>query len=225
MSVELSVAIMAHPSRKDRIPAIEKLLLPYAETRVELDENDEGPWAVAKRCWEGTPENATHSMILQDDVLLCQDFYVGACRAIRHRPASPLAFYANSKSVDEAREQGRAWARVSGMWGVAQCLPAPYVKALLCWATNALNDPDYADNVDTHGIPGDDWFLSRFLKKAKLKTWATVPSLVEHGLPKNSLMGHRQVRKDQRVARWFIGENVSALSVDFRKRKPCLPTS
>lgn len=216
----LAIAIMGHPSRQAGIKRLqEQLRGEGVEPHVELDVDGEGPWPVARRCWGKLADMGSHALIIQDDAVLCMDFYAGASRAIRHRPSHPIAFYANCKTVDQAREAGRSWARVPSPWGVAQSMPSVWIPTFTAWADKlGPHDPKWVDNIDFKGMPGDDWFIGEFFRRCKIKTWATVPSLVEHGSPKDSLMGHRQITPNQRVARWFIGEDKSALSVDWRKK-------
>ena len=214
--IRLAVAIMAHEKRESRIPAIlEKLGTAAGDVFVSIDRDNAGPWPNARKCWEACPDDASHMLILQDDVLLCQDFYVGATRALRHRPNNAISFYANDKRIDEARAAGASWARLpashhtGGIYGQAQCIPAYFIKPLLRWWDNKpeghyteYDDPRY-----------DDWILGQFLKKNRKEVWATVPSLVEHDCPSESLIGYSDRRK---VARWYIGDDVSALSIDWR---------
>jgi hypothetical protein len=205
--VKLSVAIMAHPSRLEHVNGMLEKLGRAVEVDVVVDHDELGPWPTARRCWEGTPDGASHRLILQDDLILCRDFYVGACRALRARPASPIAFYANVKKIETARAAGSSWARVSDIWGQAQCLPTPYIPKFLEWA-------------DQHEKPKldpkcDDWLVTEFCRKHRLPVWATVPSLVEHAGASRSLIGFSNKTK---VARWFIGEETSALSISWKTK-------
>lgn len=205
--IRLSVAIMGHPSRIENIEKLRDELSRSTEVHVQIDHDEEGTWPTAKKCWQALDGKGSHALVLQDDVILCRDFYVGACRAIRHRPASSIAFYANQKSIEEAQEQGKSWARVSGVWGQAQCIPTSFIPPFLRFS-------------EVHPKPKedckcDDWLLGEFLRLNKQHVWATVPSLVEHGAPNASLIGFSNKNK---IARWFIGKDTSALSVDWRIR-------
>jgi hypothetical protein len=215
--IRLAVAIMAHHSRADRIPLLLERLKPCTDVHVEIDQESVGPWPIAQRCWRSFPRDATHCLILQDDVRLCQDFYVGASRAIRHTPNSPIAFYANHRAISRARESGLSWAPIpsshflGGVWGQAQCIPRNYVDPFLRWYENRPEDV----NPEFNDPKADDWILGQFLRRNKKQVWATVPSLVEHDCPSESLIGFSNRTK---VARWYLGDDKSALSVDWSKK-------
>lgn len=204
--IKLAVAITLHPAREHRLPKLLADLSPCDDVHVEIDRVGVGPWPQTQKCWRSLPSDASHLLILQDDVVLCRDFYISAVRALRHQRNVPVGFYANHKNIDSAREKGVSWAKISGgVWGQAQCLPRAYVKAFLEWEERTKPYPDQPNY--------DDRRLGDFLKERRIPVRCTVPSLVEHGCPSDSLIGYSNKR---RVARWFIGEDVSGLSVDWR---------
>ena len=83
--IRLAVAIMAHHRRAHLLSQIVEDLYPFTDIHLEGDYKDSGSWATARKCWEAAPEWATHLLILQDDVLLCKDFYGGAVQALSYR--------------------------------------------------------------------------------------------------------------------------------------------
>jgi len=106
-----------------------------------------------------------------------------------------------------------SWVPISALQGPAVCLPKAVAVCFLRWV----------DETRAKGV--DDQLLTRFCRATGLKRWATRPSLVEHGRPLDSLIKGRTrrileelQRKDptRRVASLFIGEDVSALSIDWR---------
>jgi len=211
--VKLAIAVMAHPSR---MPMVAVLLdsLGRDDVTVIVDSEEAGPWPTAQRCWKSCPDDATHMLILQDDVKVCRDFVAGAETVLSLRPQSPVAFYANHKVVERARQQGIPWAKIprshglGGVWGQAQCLPSSYIGPFLRWWDNK---PE-GEFEDFDNPKHDDWILGQFLKKNKKDVWATAPSLVQHMCPSDSLIGYSNKNK---VARWYIGDNRSALSVNW----------
>ena len=90
------------------------------------------------------------------------------------------------------------------MWGQAQCLPVEMVEPFLRWERDTWLDVEYG---------WDDFRLRLWLAMQGMWSWATVPSLVEHGAPSQSLIGNGG---SQRVARRFAGENVACDQVDWR---------
>jgi len=211
--IHLSVAIMAHPKRKDRVPEILRRLGPHTETHVSWDPESKGILFNAIEAWGSMPTHATHHLVLADDAVLCRDFYVGAVRAIRHRPQDTIQFYANEMAIEAARAKGRAWARASsGLWGLAICLERRVVQALM---------PLFQAELKASATPKklhDDKIITDFHKRVKKTMWSTVPSLAEHGCPEDSLLGHKNnTHLGQGRARWFVGEDQSALEIDWRK--------
>jgi len=176
-----------------------------------------GCWPTARRVWEALVElPGTHALVLQDDVGVCRDFRATLDRCVHARPESPLGFYAPRKAVDEARARGDAWVPIpDGVWGPSLLLPKPWVPEMLAW----LDDPESYSSKHKRLIrdfPASSWYDRRveaFLRHSeRLPVWHTVPSLVEHLAASRSLLGHNNA---SRVARWFIGEDVSGLTVDW----------
>jgi len=206
----LSVSIMGHPSRAERIEALQARL--GKRVPVSMDTGGEGAWRVGRRAWSSAGE-ADYHVVLQDDVLVCEDFIASAEQALwsvrhalvaDHRASTlPVCFYANRKVVTTAREGGSSWALIpDGLWGQAICLPTHLVGGMLLWCDENTRDDFYSYDARI-----TLWALSE-----GLPALVTVPSLVEHDEPSGSLMGHNNKK---RVARWFIGEDVSGLPVDW----------
>jgi len=200
---------MSVPARAESVQRIVRELGPAAKADVYVDTTKQGPWKTAKRCWEGTPEDATHRLILQDDMFLCRDFYVGAVRALRVRSTVPVAFYSvlTPSSAERMRLSGTPWVRKSFMQGQAPCLPKPLVQAFLVWAAEQENEAR---------ILSDDLFLSKFLRQKRVPVWCTYPSLAEHGCPVDSVWRNPRIPYAQRVATRFVGRENSALSINWR---------
>lgn len=179
-------------------------------------DNGGGVWATARRTWQALlAEDATHALVLQEDVAVCRDFRESVEAACQARPEAELSFYANRKAITEARERGESWCAPGGdaTWGQAICLPMAWVSEMLAWL-DAPGAYSHRWNRPISGFP-DDWDDRRvgaFLQEHKRPVLCSVPSLVEHTAPSASLLGHNN---GNRVARWFIGETVSGLSVDW----------
>ena len=147
--------------------------------------------------------NATHHLVLEDDLVLCEDFLEGVIEALSWAPHGPVNFYANRAVVERCREQGSSWARIEdGYWGQATCFPSDQVREFLSWDRANLRPDAFAhDSRKTvWGLATGKW------------VWCTVPSLVDHEGASSSTIGYSN---KNRRARWFIGANNSALSVDW----------
>jgi len=167
-----------------------------------------GPWWTARRAWmAGLRGGATHHLVLQDDVIPCRDFLEGAKAALAAVPDQPVSFYANREVVTRIRARNdSAWAVIpDACWGQGLCLPVDQIGHFLRWSDEHI-EPDYPHD--------DDRFVLYFLSLGRF-VWYTMPSLLDHAGAGRSLMGHAG-RVPQR-ARWFLGEEESALSIDWSR--------
>jgi hypothetical protein len=203
-TVRLSIAIMLHPKRREHVAKMQATLGAHRAVEV-VDEEFRGPWPTARRAWLAADPESTHHVVLQDDLLLCRDFARSVAKALTVKSAEAVSLYANRKIIAEARARGLAWAVIDdGVWGQAMVLPTPLIESFIAHTGATMRD-DY---------PHDDRRLMYFLADTGRRVWCTAPSLVEHALPSDSLMGHSNA---SRVARWFIGEHLSGTTVDWTK--------
>jgi len=203
MTVKLSLAIMTHPARAGLIPQLVKRLGPRTPRQIISDVTSQGVWRTARRAWEAAPRNATHHLVLQDDVIPCRKFYQAALDAIGAVPDRPISFYANRKIITAALEAGSSWAVIpDGAWGQAMCLPASMIPDWIAWCDR------HVDKSFRH----DDTRLTLWLLYVQRPVFCTVPSLVEHGLPAQSLAGNSN---RNRVARCFIGADADGTAIDW----------
>lgn len=206
--VRLSVAVMHHPKRAHMIERVANGISSNGRDNVTIVEDtySEGLMATARRAWHAFPFDATHHLVLQDDVAVCRDFVRSVCKVITHKPRDPIGLYAPRKVIEEARAAGSAWAVINdGVWGQAVLLPVPLWRMFFLWCDLHFNGDAY---------PHDDIRLMLFCLSKGLPVWTTVPSLVEHLCPSDSIIGYSNAN---RVARWFIGEHVSGTTVDWSK--------
>ena len=176
--------------------------------QVTLD-TGHGLWGTHRRAWAfGTKAGASHHLVLQNDLILCRDFLGGVKEALRHAPHGPVSFYANRKVIETCRARGSSWARIDdalGSFGQAIAIPVEQVVEFLRFDRTYFRPEVFAY----------DSRLMLWSRRTGKQVWCTAPSLVQHALPGNSSVGGYSNSK--RVARWFIGEDVSALSIDWSK--------
>ncbi|KAA9374244.1 hypothetical protein F5972_32255 [Microbispora cellulosiformans] len=176
----ISVAVMYHPARGDRIPRIAEACAPLR--LVPVPDPDPGsfpsPLRTAKRAWAAWSPDATHHLVLQDDVLLVDGFSAHLRAAVAARPDDALALYAhwnspyNSYAIRQAAAGGASWARlVPGEWVPTQglVLPVGLAKEL----------GDYLAGVPDH-IRDDDTVIDLFLRERDRRVLAAVPHLLDH---------------------------------------------
>lgn len=210
-SLKISIAVQTHPKR---IPVVEMWLdhIGYGTSRqpdnvtmeLVIDTEGEGCWRTAHRCWLAMSDGVTHHMQMTDDAAPCVDFLQALPRVIAQKPDVPVSLFCRNYGVMAAKEKNERWFKLrSRPWGYGFVLPKDMVKEWLAWLVieePKEHDPAWGEH--------DDWRMWQFLLARKTPhTWCTVPSLVEHGLPGESLMGHAN---KNRVATWYIGMDQKA---------------
>ena len=193
--VKLSVAIMLAPWVPERVENVKKLLEQIPDATVIIAEYGKGIWHTAQRAWLALDPEATHHLVLQDDIELCQDFYEGAIKALTAQPNSLVSLYFVKASA------------VNGHWGflpnaptgLALCMPVPYIEPYLKWCRENIS-PDF---------PHDDYRFYFFAQNINKPVRFTYPALVNDLW---FLSAHGQPRPDKRTSAFLEG---SALDIDW----------
>ncbi|GAA0829358.1 hypothetical protein ACFQVD_14620 [Streptosporangium amethystogenes subsp. fukuiense] len=176
----ISVAVMYHPARQERLARLARACLPLRI--VPVADPDPGsfpsPLRTAKRAWAAYGADATHHLVLQDDVLPVDGFSTHLLAAVAARPDDVLALYAhwnspyNSYAIRQAAAGGAPWARlVPGEWTPAQGLVLPVALA--------AELGEYLADVPDH-VRDDDTLIDRFLRERDRCALAAVPHLLDH---------------------------------------------
>jgi hypothetical protein len=210
VSVSLSIAIMAHPKREARIPALRSALPEHA--RVVYDPEPDGKpetWRTARVAWWDfmvAPREPSHHLVLQDDVILCEFFVHGIIRAIEARPDHALSFYANKMEVGQALLRGDSWVYHKGPWYNAQAVVLP-----VGWI------PGFVAFGDAMEGEGDDWRLREYLHAIGARMLLSAPCLVQHDAPESSLLGHGAM-PNRRVTNYFADDlKINVMDIDWTK--------
>src|SRR6185436_13461592 len=165
------------------------------------DTQCEGCWPTYRRALEAAVD-ASHHVVLQDDLGLCRDFIRSVKEVIRVRPENLIALYTNATSVLTARERGESWIEKAGVSGPAVVWPSGLIGEFLQWQDRHIDSSFEFDTVR----------VSMWLIKTSKRAFATVPSLTEHLGCESSTLG---LNSPSKVAAWFIGEDRSALDIDW----------
>lgn len=202
----VSVAVMAHPQRRHLVGRLlEHLDRPAA---IAWDERN-NEWDTARRAWLTCDSSASHHLVLQDDAVVCRDLCAGLEAALAHVPAeAPLSLYLGQAQPKRAEVQQIAneagdttsWITIDGLhWGVAVVLPTAVIPDMVAWCDR--NSAKY------------DARVSKWLATRHLATWYPWPNLVDHLDGPSLIPGHG--RRPGRRSHRFLGEDVSALDVDW----------
>jgi hypothetical protein len=174
---KLSVAVMAHPSREKFFSYLKENLgdIPFS-----IDYENKGPWENAKKAWAMFDPNAEYHTVIQDDAIICKDFYNKAEKVLKY-PNLAYSFYygyrGNTKRVFEKGLKDGGILKNGLSWGVAICLPTKLIPEMIEWCDKSLR------------IKNDDTRISYFLKWKGIKVYYPIPSLVDHRTGEISLVG------------------------------------
>jgi hypothetical protein len=215
MDVRLAICLWHAPfdaaRRADRIK-IERALGGQAALaaagvayRVSPDPIGVGCWrswrAAAQKSLGGSPE-ATHHLVLADDMLPCRAFLPAVVAALAAVPEHPVNLFSMRRSQERARDAGQHWVvSPDGIWGGSVVLPTPFLRGFFAWEPR-------------HCRPGYKWEdvrLRCYAKAVGLAVFQTAPALLQHLRPDTSLVGNQN---RTRVARWWVDDG-SVAAIDW----------
>jgi len=160
---------------------------------VTKDNVGRGSWWTAKKCWEaGSTSNASHHLLLQDDIVVCNNFVNGVKKVIDAYPDEIISlFHGPRKSFNNSAR----WGLSEGVWGQGVVMPVPMVQEFLKWES---------ENISTD-FPHDDSRVSLFAIKTKRYVKVPFPNLINHrDIEVKSVLGHKWIRP--RISSDFMGE-------------------
>ncbi len=207
-STVLGVSIMAVPERQARV---DNLLtrLGLSPSCVAWDPQHQGhvpTWWHAVAIASTVP--VTHALILEDDADPCGDFLVAVEKIITRYPDRIISFFSASKTPLPPTTQLTLMPH-HGFSDVAVVYPVAWMQAL---------QQDFT--ARSQELAASKWQVSygadelRMRLRPQLKMWCTYPSLVQHGCPTSSTLGHRFAHT---VARPCLDASSSALALDWSR--------
>lgn len=208
--VSLSVAIQTHPARPELagrllrelrdVRAENKRITTLVEVVSDPDPSGpRNPWRTARLCWERTPPDCTHRLVLQDDVIPCRRFLFHARLALAAKPDRITTFYLGQYPVTTYRDmliasmRCAAWVRgspASFVPALALAIPAPLVASLA----------EFHDGTEPIA---DDEVYGRWCRAEGYPWFATIPSLVNHDDDAPSLMRDPYARGSRTASCWI----------------------
>lgn len=203
----ISVAIVAHPSRRDYV--VEPLLRVDAPITTVYDDG-QGQWPTAATALAAYREGATHHLVLEDDALPCYDLVAGLEQIVERAPTSIISCYIGNKRphnealarrwADEAQRQEACLVPGSGpWWGVGLVFPVAAIDDML--ARLARSSLPYDKRVASYGA----------------SCVYTYPPLVDHREGPSVYSGRPEDR------RALVAPPQSALDVDWTRPIVQLP--
>lgn len=145
-------------------------------------------WYNARRAWLTTSEDATHRMILQDDIIPCDDFLNIVRRCVQRLPDCAWTFY-NGVWVTEAMKRlSTPYVRLNGcrVSGQALLLPREHIEPMIKWT----------DGFFGEAFKHDDARVGVYCLMNDLPMMGTIPSLCQHDMNVDSVIPNHN-RKDR----------------------------
>jgi len=189
--MKLSISIMMFPTRKEYLPYLKEKL---GDVPVAMDLG----CGLIQNCfnaWSMHDPTADYHVVIQDDCIVCDDFYNRAIKYLEKAQGRPVSFfYAQSRFYNKfkkERAETGAIVKKALYGGLAICLPVSLIPKML---------ESYAKDT----VPFDDHRIGRFLLRNKLDIYNPFPSLIDHRV------GHKSVftgQMSQCVASEYIDRN------------------
>jgi hypothetical protein len=171
--MKCSICILHHPKREKYIPYLKERL---GDVKIFTD-NGQGFLKNCQETWASYDKEALWHLVIEDDAIICKDFYKELDRILIDENVVYNLFYENDN--------------VFG--GVAICIPVKYIDGLLDYSENGYNKKVFYHPWDV--------LIKMYCEKNNIKKEFVIPSLVDHRQV-DSLVGNKLGRK----AKNFIGE-------------------
>lgn len=213
---KVDVKIMAvKPRRKIVLSMLEQLGLSEEETVIYDDRpNGGGTLYTCRKCWEAPiPDGVTHRLVLQDDVLLCDNFVDIMNMIVNTHPEFIFTLFCPRIRFENALPDS-PYIIINGCntWGQGIMMPISYVKPVF----------EFVDAELGSDFPFDDGVYSWWAQREKVYIASTIPSTIQHLCPTESTLGYNNKNKVTKV--WtgpdLSGVNWGAKSVAFSKSMP-----
>lgn len=198
--MNITVAVMAHPKRRQQAEALAIELKKYSFMDVTIaydspkagshkEEWDNGTTALMR----GVGRGDWH-IVVQDDAILTPNFYENIEGAIANVPTKSLISLYTGKPRPMGKRVQQAVDKVKDetwlqywllMWGVGILIPSSHIEPMIDFVS------DREEQYDTR--------IGIFYQRNRLPVYYTMPSLVDHDDDLDSLLDHGQA-KGARVA-------------------------
>jgi len=158
---------MMHPKRAEYLPYLKSKL---GDVPVSLDTGF-GLLQNCKNAWLLHDSTADYHVVIQDDCIVCDNFYNLAISYLEKAQGLPVSFfYSQSKFYNKfkkERAETGAIIKKALYGGLAICLPVKLI-------------PEMLEFYDKQTIPFDDHRIGLFCMSKKLNIYNPFPSLIDH---------------------------------------------
>lgn len=205
-SLSMSVTIMAYTKREYRIPYLRSKL---GDVEICLDDGTLGLYGNSRRSWMMHENTAQFHLVIQDDALVCKDFYCRFDNIVSKTSVVPkeLAYclYFSKKNSEKkllAEFNIKALNNLSKgyftdkylRFGIALVVPVKHIKQMIAHA-------DTREDLKNH----DDSRYSSFFAKNNIDILYSLPSLIDQD--QLCISTHTGRPNINNCATWFIDGN------------------
>lgn len=179
----VDVCIMAHPSRTENVKIICNTL-DLSDDSVFWDDREDGGDAMytARKAWQSPiPEKSTHRLVLQDDIVICDNFLTIVNRvASTHKDSIVTLFHCDK------HDTASRYIPTKRIRGCAIMIPVKMLEDLWWFVDNRM---EFYRKPQLEEILKRDTSCIQVWSSAKrIPCYTTVPSLVQH-IGDESLVG------------------------------------
>jgi hypothetical protein len=165
--MKMSISIMAHPKRAEYIPYLKSKL---GDVPVSMDDGC-GLIENCARAWRMYDLTADYHCVIQDDCIVCDDFYNRAVAYLEKANGLPVSFFYSQsrffKKFKAEREATGAITKKALYGGLAICLPTKLIPAMLLF-------------YEKQRVPFDDHRINLFCMANELNIYSPFPNLIDH---------------------------------------------
>ena len=186
--ISISCAIMHSPFSSERRRCLEAMiqqLSPEAiaeswhDCQIFGDFHRRGHWWNAKRCMEwGVSLRSTHHLILQDDIMFCQDFVAGLHKLIEVWPDEIISLFFGPRKTFK---KGGRWGDAEGPWGQAVIYPHDMLSEFLEWQREHIKPT----------LRHDDTRVTLFCDGTDRTVKVPFPNVIDHIDDMKSTLNHK----------------------------------
>ncbi len=205
----IDIKVMAVESRKEHAESVLEKVRDNPTAKIIYDDRGinggGGAWYNARRCWL-TNTNAEYQMVIQDDVVLCDDFLKYVDKCINFQQEAVWSFYCGRKVdvlLQGKYESPYVHVRGCKTSGQAILIPKKYVKRMI----------EETDIIFGENYKHDDSRIGWWCCFNKIPLFTTVPSLCNHKQIQSVIPHHNS----KRYSRIWIGRDVSKTNWESKK--------
>lgn len=207
--IKLSISIVHYSKQSIRIEwikEIKNIISPHLNLLNGFDIYDDienlGPVENYKRCWSNIPSDSTHHLVLEDDMMPCNNFVPAVIKILELKPDNMIHLFSKNDAIYQSLSHNKHWyVTPDGISGGSAILPQRHFK-WYNWIEEHCEDKfQFVNNKIIFG----DTKLNYYALYNKEIIWNIAPSLLEHVGYNISSVGNKT--GEFRKSKFYIDKN------------------